>query len=121
MNPLFHARTKHIELDFHYVRDQVHRKQLTVKFISTKDQLADPLTKPLSPQKFPRALTNLNVHSLLLRLRGRVEDNIKNPRTYHKEHEINQATECNEEESSKSLTSIHEHEGYLERDKEDHD
>lgn len=55
---------------------------------------------------------------------GSVEDNmqhISKPSTCHKEHELNKATECDEEESSKSLNSIHEREGYLERDKEDHD
>ena len=45
---MFHARAKHIEIDFHFVRERVTRKQLEVRFVSTEDQVADGFTKALS-------------------------------------------------------------------------
>ena len=63
-NPVFHARTKHIEIDFHFVRERVASGVLQVKFISSNDQLADVFTKPSTRQMLDRFKTNLNlVHS----------------------------------------------------------
>lgn len=51
-NSVFHARTKHIELDFHFVRERVKLDTQKVQFIPSIDQPADVLTKGLSKPRF---------------------------------------------------------------------
>lgn len=46
-NPVFHSRMKHIAIDFHFVREQVHQKAIVVQHVHSADQVADTLTKPL--------------------------------------------------------------------------
>ena len=51
-NPVFHDKSKHIEICYHFICDMVQRGALKLQYISTDEQVADVLTKPLSCVKF---------------------------------------------------------------------
>jgi hypothetical protein len=67
-NSVFHARTKHIEVDFHFVRERITQKLLQIKFISSKDQLADIFMKPLPLPTFEGYRRNFNLLSIFLKI-----------------------------------------------------
>lgn len=52
VNPLHHSRMKHVQIDVHFVRDRVACKELNVRYLSSNDQIADILTKPLAKNRF---------------------------------------------------------------------
>ncbi|PKU75636.1 Retrovirus-related Pol polyprotein from transposon TNT 1-94 [Dendrobium catenatum] len=62
-NPVFHARTKHIEIDQRFVRDHIHNKTIRLLPINTIDQIADIFTKPLSTTRFQTLRSKLNISS----------------------------------------------------------
>ena len=70
LNTVFHARTRHVEVDYHYIREKVTRQELQVGYVATQDQLADFLTKGLSTSRFNYLLSKLPVRRRLLSLRG---------------------------------------------------
>ncbi len=51
-NLVYHARTKHIEVDYHFIREKVLNKDISLQFISTHDQPADLFTKGLTTSRF---------------------------------------------------------------------
>lgn len=75
-NPVFHAITKHIEIDYHFVRKRVANKQLQVCFISSRDQLGDIFTEGLSAPRFQIICGKLHVRQLQYNLTGCVKNNI---------------------------------------------
>ncbi|KAF5471074.1 hypothetical protein F2P56_011546 [Juglans regia] len=72
MNPVYHSKTKHMDIDFHFIWDRVASKSLHVSFCSSHDQIADVLTKPLVADQFSRFQSSLNVHDTPLDSRGRI-------------------------------------------------
>ena len=46
-NPVFHERTKHIEVNCHFIRDKIVSGCMTTSFVNSSDQLVDVFTKSL--------------------------------------------------------------------------
>jgi hypothetical protein len=63
-NPIFYGRMKPVEVDYHFIRDRVLKKLLDVRFISTRDQLADGFTKAISQGRLLEFQHNLNLIKL---------------------------------------------------------
>ncbi|XP_062074936.1 secreted RxLR effector protein 161-like [Humulus lupulus] len=60
-NPIFHARTKHVEVHYHFLREKVLQEEIEMQQINTNDQVTDIFTKGLSTTKFSKVRTQLNL------------------------------------------------------------
>ena len=60
-NPVQHDRTKHVEVDRHFIKENLDRKIIQFPFIRSEDQLADVLTKAVSGRVFHGAINKLGM------------------------------------------------------------
>jgi len=63
-NPTLHGRSKHIEMKFHFLRDQVSRGKLTLLYCHTEEQTTDVFTKPLKQARFDKLRKHIGMSSL---------------------------------------------------------
>jgi hypothetical protein len=64
---VFHARTKHIEVHYHFIKEKVLAGEIDLIYVSTEDRVADIFTKVLGAEKHRRFRRMLGVMELSLR------------------------------------------------------
>jgi hypothetical protein len=60
-NPVEHSCTKHIGIQYHFLRDHQQRGDIEIAYVNTKNQLADIFTKPLDEKTFSKLRNELNI------------------------------------------------------------
>ena len=60
-NPVFHDRSKHIDIRYHYIRECITKKDVQVEYVKSQDQIADIFTKPLRIEDFAKLRNLLGV------------------------------------------------------------
>jgi hypothetical protein len=73
-NPVYHVRTKHIEVHYHFIKKKVLAKEIDLIHVNTKDQVADIFTKALGTDKLRKFRKILGVLKVDLSLKGNVEN-----------------------------------------------
>ena len=79
-NPVHHQRTKHIDIDMHFIREHILNGTIKVAFIKGEHQIADIFTKSLPDPYFLLLRDKLQLRELpSIRLRGDVRDTHDRP------------------------------------------
>ena len=59
-NPVQHDKTKHVEIDRHFIKENLEEKIVEILYVKSEDQLADILTKAVSAKSFQEVLGKLS-------------------------------------------------------------
>jgi len=73
-NPIYHARTKHIEVHYHFIREKIITKEIDLIHVNIENQVANIFTKALGTNKLRKFRKMLGVLEVDLNLRGSVEN-----------------------------------------------
>ena len=68
---MFHDKSKHIEIKYHYIKDMVQRGAVKLQYVATDEQIVDLLTKPLARVKFEYFRENLGVLQIVFPSKGK--------------------------------------------------
>lgn len=60
-NPVFHSRTKYIDIQHYYIRDEIESRRIELSYVPTEEMIADGLTKGLTHVKFHRFIKQMNM------------------------------------------------------------
>ena len=70
-NPVFHDKSKHIEIKYYYTRDMVQRVAMKLQYVATDKQIVDVLTKQLARVKFEYFREKLGVLQIKVPSKGK--------------------------------------------------
>ena len=68
---MFHDKSKHINIKYHYIRDMVQRGVVKLQYVAMNEQIADVLMKPLAIVKFEYFREKLGVHQIEVPSKGK--------------------------------------------------
>ena len=68
---MFHDKSKHIEIRYHYIMDMVQRGVVKLQYVATKEYIADMLMKPLASVKFEYFREKLGVLQIKVPSKGK--------------------------------------------------
>ena len=70
-NPVFHDKSKHIEIKYQYIRDMVQRGAVKLQYVAKEEQTTDVLMKPLARVKFKYFREKLGVLQIEVSSKGK--------------------------------------------------